>query len=101
MNNIRSAHIEDLYASSKMIAELAENYRSSYTRMYNSVDNLGNSWQGYDANTFFERIGNVKPRYEQMYFIMMQYSEFIRSVAIRYEAQSEEIAKAAAGLEFE
>lgn len=101
MNNIRSAEIEELYASARKISDLADNYRSRYVKMYDVIHDLGSAWQGYDADTFYERIGSVRTKYDQMYAVMVQYSEFIRSVAERYERQSEEIAREAAGLVFE
>ncbi len=101
MKNIRYADMESIYNASRKIATLADDFKMRYVKMYEVVDELGEHWQGIDADSFYERIGSVRTKYEQMYSVMMQYSEFILSVAQRYEMQSNEITEAISSLDFD
>lgn len=86
---------EYLRRTSSIICQEAEAYKKDYDEMYREVDALAGSWQGADNQAFVSQIQGFLPELNQMYQLMLQYSNFLNQSAQVYEqVQNETIAYA-------
>lgn len=90
--SIRRADIEELRASARRIAAIADDYSLEYKAMYRVIeDNLRYVWVGPDSDSFVENVEGVKYKFINMYETMKSYERFLYEVAQRYEEQARQM----------
>lgn len=83
---------EYLRKASMNISREAQLYQGDYTKMYQEVDAMVNSWSGVDNQAFVSQIKGFVPELNKMYQLMQQYSNFLNQTAQVYERVQNETA---------
>lgn len=88
---------ESMRTLASKIEELAGNYQDIYTRqLYGTVvDNVKKAWKGKDSDAVLTRLEGFHNDFDNMYKVLTQYAQHIRSAANTYDAQQDSIFTAA------
>lgn len=81
-------------ASQKMDSVSAD-YERLYKQLKSEVDGMGAAWQGQDNREFVQKIQDFQTDFEQMFKLMKEYSEFLRTSAKHYKDTQDSIITAA------
>lgn len=84
-----SVETAQLDSTATQIDGLADSYNSSYTTLFNTVQELRNAWEGRDNVAFTSQIEGFRDDFQRMEQLMREYSAFLKKSANAYrETQS-------------
>lgn len=84
---------DSLRATSNNITNSATEFFNAYTGMYSEIDsNLRNIWVGADSDAFSTSVHEVEPKFQQMYELLQEFSQFLIQTADAYDQQQEDVA---------
>lgn len=80
-----------LDAASAKVAELANNYKGEYDKLYKLIGELQSSWAGADNIAYTNQIEGFKDDFTRMFDLMEDYSTFLKNAAKKYRETQEQV----------
>ena len=95
---ILKASPNEIKDAGKVLVEKAENYIGEVKEIYNTVDNLGNSWQGKDNADFVSTVYSYRDNITALGQVIGNYGVFLQETANSLTKLQAEIAQTATKL---
>ncbi len=89
---------QDLQNASGQISSLAGEYKSEYEALFREVHEMQGKWDGQDNTAYTKQVDGFRDDFDNMYKLMIQYSEYLKSTAKAYADAQENIKSAATTL---
>ena len=89
---------QDLHNASAQISNLAGEYQSEYEALFREIREMQGKWDGQDNQAYTKQVGEFKDDFNNMYELMDQYSNYLKSTAKAYADTQENIKSAATTL---
>ena len=74
-----------LNAAASHIDGVAAQYQQLYNKLFSDVGAMQAAWQGKDNQAFTSQIEGFKQDFQQMYQLMVEYSNFLKKSAQTYQ----------------
>jgi len=83
------------------ISNKADNFNTFYSTLRNLVENdLAHCWQGNDYDAFKQKVEEEKPRFDDMYDILVEYATKLRNAVNDHVARVEDSTGQAKSISF-
>lgn len=94
MDNIIKVSQEELRQTANKIETMAGDYQTLYKRLLDAelVGELGNAWQGEDADSYIGKVKSFQANFDQMYALMQEYVHHLRKAAEEYDLTQDTLA---------
>ena len=90
---------EHLRQVASQVDDKADTYKSEYTALYKTVDQLKMYFDGVEYQQFVANLRNFQNDFQNMEKMMREYAEFLRKAADTYKAEQDRLKGEAARLE--
>ncbi|MCM1288467.1 MAG: WXG100 family type VII secretion target [Clostridium sp.] len=77
------------------IESKAGEYKKNYQQLYQEVEAMAAAWSDSSNTTFTTQIKGFQDDFENMYLLLLDYSEFLKTAANSYNATKDAIDSAA------
>ncbi len=89
---------QDLQNASGQISSLAGEYKSEYEALFREVHEMQGKWDGQDNQAYTNRVEGFRDDFDNMYNLMIQYSDYLKNTAKAYAETQDNIKNAASTL---
>lgn len=87
-----------LDSTAGQVESLAGTYNSTYTKLFQAVQQMQNAWSGEDNVAFTNQIEGFRDDFQRMEQLMKDYAAYLRKVATTYRDTQDSITAGAKNL---
>jgi len=77
------------------VENMADSYKSSYTSLFSTVQEMQNAWAGEDNTAFTNQIEGFRNDFQNMEKLMRDYAAYLRKAAATYRETQDNVAATA------
>lgn len=86
-----SVEVSQVEACANKMEEMANQYKQAYLQLFDEVDLMKSSWSGKDNIAFSSKIASYEDDFNQMFVLIWQYIDFLRSSAKAYRQLQDDL----------